>query len=442
MTTLALSMIVRNAAKTLTQCLESVREVVHEIVIADTGSQDKTQEIASSMGARVIQIPWRNDFAEARNFCLAEVHSDWILSLDADEMLEPGLKGNLKHLTRSTTTAGYQVTIRNFVLSLQDRIWDKPAHPNDCALPAAKSYPAYIDHQNVRLFRNDKNIRFVGRVHESVGPMLLKYGHLMGCADFLIYHFGLATSPEERANKNTFYRELGRQKLAEMPNDAQAHLELGLVEMDNFSDMDEALRLFARACQLDARLGPAWFFQGLVLLRKQQFIGALQCFSHADGLGHCTSLLAEAQGDALYNLHSFSESGASYQTALKRDPGSPWLMSKLGLALVRSGNSVPGLQHLDTALQLRPDSAELHDRKMFAHISLNNLSEAALALEAKLAHLAQRSASDFLRTASLWSKAGHFEHASHIVNLGLQHFPQDKNLLMARDELLAHSAQR
>src|SRR5271165_840057 len=172
MSSLALSMIVRNAAKHLPQCLESVRGVVEEIVIADTGSQDATKEIARSFAARVIDVPWHNDFAEARNLCLHEVRSAWILSLDADEMLAPDAGTKLSRLTSNSRISGYQVTIRNFVLSLQDRIWDLPAIPNKSSLPEGKIYPAYVDHHNVRLFRNDKSIRFTGCVHESVGPSL------------------------------------------------------------------------------------------------------------------------------------------------------------------------------------------------------------------------------------------------------------------------------
>ncbi len=405
MTTLALSMIVRDAAALLPQCLQSVRGVVQEMVVADTGSRDDSKEIALALGARVIQIPWHNDFAAARNLCLDAVNSDWVLSLDADELLDPTAAGKLAPLLANSSVSGYQVTIRNFVRSLQDRIWDQPAIPNDSPLPSGKQFPAYVDHQNVRLFRNEKSIRFVGRVHESVGPSLLKQKRAIVPADFLIYHFGLTATAEDRAAKNIFYRELGRQKLLDMPTDAQAHLELGLVEMDNFANLDEALHLFARACQLNPRLGPAWFFQGLVLVRLQKFSQGLKSLATAEALGHRTALVAEIRGDAFYNLGSFRQSVSCYQTALHREPASPWLNSKFGLALVRSGNSSAGLRHLEIAITQQPKVAELHDRKMLALFSLGNISAAAQALESKLLHIPQPAASDFLRAASLWSKA-------------------------------------
>src|SRR5579863_4634745 len=127
MTTLGISMIVRDAAKLLPDALASVHELSAEICIADTGSRDDTIAIATQSGARVICIPWTNDFAAARNLALAELHTDWILSLDADERLDASAAKLLPPLLENSAVAGYQVTIRNYVLSLQDRVWDRAA---------------------------------------------------------------------------------------------------------------------------------------------------------------------------------------------------------------------------------------------------------------------------------------------------------------------------
>src|SRR5215813_7646981 len=163
-------MIVRDAAEFLPACLESVRGIADEVVIADTGSADNTIVLAESLGARVVSIPWTNDFAAARNLALDHVRTDWVLSLDADEQLDSSAADLVPPLLKKPDIAGYQVTIRNYVLSLNDRLWDRLAKPNDSGLATAKSYPAYVEHENVRLFHRDSKIRFVGRVHESVGP--------------------------------------------------------------------------------------------------------------------------------------------------------------------------------------------------------------------------------------------------------------------------------
>ncbi len=74
MTTIGLSMIVKDGEATIRACLESVRGIVDQIVIADTGSTDKSREIAQGMGATVISVPWENHFAKARNAGRSRTH--------------------------------------------------------------------------------------------------------------------------------------------------------------------------------------------------------------------------------------------------------------------------------------------------------------------------------------------------------------------------------
>src|SRR2546423_10420198 len=114
MRSLGLSMIVRDAAEWLPACLASAQPIASEIVVADTGSTDATISIAESFGARVISIPWNNDFAEARNLCLAAMKSDWVLSLDADEVLDASSASQFFSLIASRQAAGFQVALRNY----------------------------------------------------------------------------------------------------------------------------------------------------------------------------------------------------------------------------------------------------------------------------------------------------------------------------------------
>ena len=86
---LSLSMIVRDEAERIEDCLRSVQGFVDEMVVVDTGSNDNTAALAQAMGARVEQIPWPGDFAPARNQALEWVQGDWVLVLDADERLLP-----------------------------------------------------------------------------------------------------------------------------------------------------------------------------------------------------------------------------------------------------------------------------------------------------------------------------------------------------------------
>jgi glycosyltransferase involved in cell wall biosynthesis len=374
MTAVGLSMIVRDATEWLPACLASARPVVTEIVIADTGSIDATISVAEFLGARVISVQRNNNFAENRNLCLAEMKSDWIFSFGADEILDASAISQFPSLLASTLAAGFQVAIRNYVLSHDDRVCDRPATPNESALPLAAKYPAFVQHENVRLFRRATDVYFVGRVHESVGPRLV---------------------------------ELGRSKMLELPQHAQAHFELGLVEMDNFGNVDEALQLFQRACELNPRLGVTWFFRGLLLLRADHHAESLQCLAEAEAEqhGHRTALVAEAQEDAHYDSADFVSAIKRYRLALRREPNNPHFESKLGLARVRSGDPSSGLRELRRARDSRDASPALHDHLVLALVSLNLIQGVAQAAEAKPAAVEAPTPSDFLRTASLWAKS-------------------------------------
>jgi len=87
MFTLSLAMIVKNESEVLARCLDSVKDIVDEIIVVDTGSTDDTCQIAESFGAQVYHFEWINDFSAARNFSFSKTTGDYIIWLDADDFL-------------------------------------------------------------------------------------------------------------------------------------------------------------------------------------------------------------------------------------------------------------------------------------------------------------------------------------------------------------------
>jgi len=434
-------MIVRDAELTLGACLQSVRGIVDEIHVADTGSRDGTADVARHHGAKVISVPWEKDFARARNRALIEVHTDWVLMLDADELLDPHARELLPPLLEASGVAGYQVTIRNYVESMNERIWDRPAHENDSSFEPARQFPAYIEHENVRLFRRHPEIYFVGRVHESVGPRLLETGRTIARANFLIHHFGMVAEPQVRARKNRLYRELGRWKVREMPHDAQAHFELGLVEFDNFHNYPEALKCFQRACRLNSRLSVAWLFAALAHLRLNAPREALQCLKKAEQQGYHTALLPETQGDAHYNLGQFESACRCYERALERSGGAACLLSKLGLAEVRAGRIELGVGHMRAAIERQPNLPELYDRLIAAAVWLERLEMAAEVAERKIVNVEAKPEA-YLRAASIRVQKQEWQRAAQLLDEGLRHFPDAERLQAAKCELATCTAAR
>src|SRR5262249_31493392 len=94
----SLCLITKNEEANLPACLGSVADLVQEIVVADTGSTDRTKGVAAAWGARVVDFTWADDFASARNASLAPATGNWIFWLDGDERLDEANRGKLRAL--------------------------------------------------------------------------------------------------------------------------------------------------------------------------------------------------------------------------------------------------------------------------------------------------------------------------------------------------------
>lgn len=104
---LGLVMIVKNEERCLEKCLKAVRNLVDEIYITDTGSTDKTVEIAKRFSAHISHFEWGNDFAAARNFSLEQSECEWNLVLDADEYLINGKRKDIEKFLSGEERVGY-----------------------------------------------------------------------------------------------------------------------------------------------------------------------------------------------------------------------------------------------------------------------------------------------------------------------------------------------
>src|SRR5205823_151903 len=130
----------------LGRCLESVRGLVDEIVVVDTGSTDRTVEIAERHGAKVVHFPWSDDFAAARNESLRHATRSWILVLDADETLDPESHAEIRRLIQLDAPLCYLV--RRF--DYQDE----------------EGTASIYEQTLTRLFPNHPELRYRGRIHE------------------------------------------------------------------------------------------------------------------------------------------------------------------------------------------------------------------------------------------------------------------------------------
>ncbi|HSY43513.1 MAG TPA: glycosyltransferase family 2 protein [Candidatus Acidoferrum sp.] len=111
---LSLAMIVKNEARCLARCLHSIKQVVDEIVIVDTGSKDDTVKIATEFDGKISHFDWINDFSAARNFALERAGGDWILVLDADEFASEALGKEIREFILSEPAIGRLKIVSDF----------------------------------------------------------------------------------------------------------------------------------------------------------------------------------------------------------------------------------------------------------------------------------------------------------------------------------------
>jgi len=224
---LSLCMIVRDEEQMLPRCLSAVAGAVDEIVIVDTGSTDATIEIARSFGARVIEREWTGSFAEARNVSLDAASGDWLMYLDADELL-----------VREDA-----VLLR----SLMGRTWREAFYLSETNHTGDSDDGTAVTHNALRVFRNRPEYRFEGRLHEQIAHCLPGYlPERIEATSVRVEHYGYIRAVRDAREKSKRNIELLRLQQAESHPTPFLHYNLGC-EYAAAGDRAAALAEFERA---------------------------------------------------------------------------------------------------------------------------------------------------------------------------------------------------
>jgi len=360
--TLELSMIVKDGGAALGRCLSSAAAVVDRMVVGDTGSSDSSVKVARGFGAEVVAIPWEHDFARARNRVLARAECDWILVMDADEMLGSDAPERIPELIAREDIFAYDVWRWNYLRASQSRSAEQAPMPNPVAVEAARPYPAYALSLNTRLFRRHPEIYFEHCVHETVSGRVSALGLARAEASFVIHHFGQAEdAPAVRAAKNETYQQLGLRKLAAEPENHRAWFEFGLGELEHCHRPSTALTCFERACALEPGDASAWLFAGICLVRAGRLKEAIDRLARAHRLGLRTPVLFEALGDAYFHGQRYSLAGECYLEAIAAGGISALNRAKLGACEVCQGKTEGGLRRIEEAIAANGEFAELRE---------------------------------------------------------------------------------
>lgn len=360
--TIEVSMIVKDGGATLARCLKSVSSFADRILVGDTGSTDESVGIARAHGAEVIAIPWEDDFSRARNRVLEQRKCDWILVIDADEMLDSVAGALIRAAIERPDVAAFHNWRWNYMRDTSTRLGFQMARPNPILIEESRLFPAYVPLPTTRLFRSHPGIYYEGCVHETVTRRVAALQLVARFADFIVHHFGHAEDEEqERQRKNDLYQLLGEKKLKDNACDPQALIEMGMAELENARRPAVALDYFERACRLSPESGVGWLFAGICLVRLSRLSEAIERLGRAARLGMRNALFYQAAGDAYFHGGRYAEACAAYTQVAALGEDSPLSEAKRGAAEVHLGRTKEGIERMRQAVASAPAFSELYD---------------------------------------------------------------------------------
>ncbi len=193
---ISLCMMVKDEERLLPQCLDSVKDVADEIIVVDTGSTDKTVEIAESYGAHVYHHPWNDSFSDARNLAMQYATGNWIFTIDADEEL---VKKDIPMIRTAIQDDNIDAVLIQIV-NLAGKSGSKGIHNQE------------------RIIRNNGIIHYEGRVHNR----------LVGITRAKVYpirlmHYGYDLGGDEGDKKYKRTIALLKKDLADNPDNPATH---------------------------------------------------------------------------------------------------------------------------------------------------------------------------------------------------------------------------
>jgi glycosyltransferase involved in cell wall biosynthesis len=251
---LSLCMVVRNEASRIGPCLNAIKAIADEIVVVDTGSLDRTADIARIYGAQVYDHKWRQDFSAARNFALGKAHGDSILILDADEIIAARDLPPLKALISSNDKMprAFCMETRNYANVANSLNWQ----PNEGQYPQYEAGLGWFPSRKIRLFPRSKKIRFCFPVHELVDPSVQAAGISIVNCSVPVHHYGHLNESKNKSKAQVYF-EIGFAKLELLGNNIAALRELA-VQAGQLEYWDQSLMLWQRLLNVQPNFPEAY----------------------------------------------------------------------------------------------------------------------------------------------------------------------------------------
>jgi glycosyltransferase involved in cell wall biosynthesis len=385
---LSLCTIAKNEEAALPKCLGSVRNVVDEIIVLDTGSGDRTVEVALEFGAKVYHYQWCNDFSAARNEALKYVTGDWILVLDADETLTPEIVPQIKEVIESPgylliNLVRHEVGAEQSPYSLVSRLFRN--HPDICF---SRPYHALVD--------------------DSVSEIMLRepnweVGYLQRVA---ILHTGYQQSAIAEQNKYVKAQMAMEGFLATHPSDPYVCSKLGAlyVQVGKVSQgIDLLQRGIASELANDDILYELHYHLGIAYTKNRDPQQAVFHYQAATKL-HIHPLMKLGAYNNLGNLikaaGDLRGAKTAYEITLRIDPSFAIGHYNLGMTLKQEGLFVDAIASYQQAIKLNPYYAEAYQNLGVVLLKLGQVPSSLTAFKNAIALHEKQNPDEALRLRS------------------------------------------
>jgi glycosyltransferase involved in cell wall biosynthesis len=364
MTKLSLCMIVKDEESRLAKCLKSAKNLVNEIIVVDTGSTDKTIEIAQSFAARVENYEWTHDFSAARNEALKYATGDWILVLDADEVLSPKIIPQIREVMNMDdyiliNLVRQEIGAQQSPYSLVSRLFRR--HPH---ITFARPYHAIVDDSISEILRQETDWQI---------------GHLTEVA---ILHDGYQKEVINQQDKFTKAQAAMESFMANNRHDPYVCSKLGALYIES-GRVNDGIQLLLRGIaskQANADLMYELHYHlGIGYTHANNIKQALIHYQAATKLVVFPMLKLGAYN----NLGSlFKEAGdlknakMAYGMTIRIDPNFAAGHYNLGLVLKAMGLFMDAIASYQKAIQLNPNYADAYQNLGVAWLKIGNVKAA------------------------------------------------------------------
>ena len=243
MASITVCMITKNEEDCVAEALQSVKDLADEIIVVDTGSKDKTVEMVSQFTNNVFHKQWDYDFAEMRNFSLEHATKDWILVIDADEVIAEADHPKIKQVIEDPNIDAYTLEQLSYTKDTTQFGYT----PVSQSSKETKGFPGFISCNIIRLFRNHKNIQFANPVHESVDASIPK--EKVKQTTIPIHHYQFTKGNDNQKEKQLHYLKIYETKLDKFTNKAKVYRDMGIIYMQFKQEFAKAIECFEHSLQ-------------------------------------------------------------------------------------------------------------------------------------------------------------------------------------------------